>query len=49
MAQGRAYWLDLCCGSGKALIEAAQAIASVGASDHIQIVGIDLILNDGLM
>jgi SAM-dependent methyltransferase len=36
-----ATWLDLCCGSGKALIEAATIIRSEGL--HIEIVGVDLV------
>ena len=44
--QGHACWLDLCCGSGKALIEAAQIIVGDGLNYKIQIVGVDLIAND---
>ncbi len=36
-----AAWLDLCCGSGKALIEAATIIRSEGLA--IEIVGVDLV------
>lgn len=40
-------WLDLCCGSGKALIEAATVFADKyspdeNLSNHLQIIGIDL-------
>lgn len=38
---GPAAWLDLCCGSGKALIEAA-GVARAGGLD-IAIVGVDLV------
>jgi trans-aconitate methyltransferase len=37
----RAAWLDLCCGTGKALIEAAKRVR---ADDmHVEIVGVDLV------
>jgi SAM-dependent methyltransferase len=36
-----AAWLDLCCGSGKALIEAATLIRSDGLD--IQVIGVDLV------
>lgn len=36
-----ARWLDLCCGTGKALIEAAKIVESEGLP--IEIVGVDLI------
>jgi SAM-dependent methyltransferase len=42
-AQAKARWLDLCCGSGKALIEAAQAVHDRGMEDRVEIVGIDLV------
>jgi hypothetical protein len=34
-------WLDLCCGSGKALIEAAQIVHDRGMDGKIEIVGVD--------
>ncbi len=34
-------WLDLCCGTGKALIEAATLIDAEGL--HVQIIGVDLV------
>lgn len=37
---GSAAWLDLCCGSGKALVEAATILATNESS--VQIVGVDL-------
>jgi SAM-dependent methyltransferase len=36
-------WLDLCCGSGKALIEAARHFRSFGFGSRLSIVGIDLV------
>lgn len=39
-ANGKASWLDLCCGTGKALIEAAEVLDSGELS--IKIVGVDL-------
>jgi len=36
-------WLDLCCGTGNALIEAARSIEALGLSRQIQIVGVDLV------
>jgi len=38
-----ATWLDICCGSGKALIEAAQIFHSQRIDAKIQITGIDLV------
>ncbi len=37
-----AAWLDLCCGSGKALIEASRLIHDEGLTAMIEIVGVDL-------
>ena len=42
-AKGSASWLDLCCGTGKALLEAAAAIRSEPVADRIEIVGVDLV------
>ncbi len=39
----RISWLDLCCGSGKALIEAARIVHDDGFDPRIEIVGIDLV------
>ena len=36
-------WLDLCCGSGKALIEAAQIAHDQGMDAKVEIVGVDLV------
>jgi SAM-dependent methyltransferase len=38
---GRAAWLDLCCGTGRALIEAARVVQAEGRA--IEIVGVDLV------
>lgn len=39
----QASWLDLCCGSGKALIEAAQFFDERQLTNGLQIVGVDLV------
>ncbi len=36
-------WLDLCCGSGQALIEAARVVHAGGLDSRIAILGIDLV------
>jgi SAM-dependent methyltransferase len=36
-----AAWLDLCCGAGKALIQAAEAVHAGGL--EVEIVGVDLV------
>src|SRR5262245_31863617 len=36
-------WLDICCGTGRALIEAAQIFRSQGFGSKIRITGIDLV------
>lgn len=36
-------WLDLCCGQGKALIEAANILAEQNLSSNIRITGVDLV------
>lgn len=41
--QDRAAWLDLCCGTGKALIEAAERAQGEGLAARIEILGIDLV------
>jgi SAM-dependent methyltransferase len=38
-----AAWLDLCCGSGKALIEAGRLVHNEGFAATIAIVGVDLV------
>ena len=43
-APGRAVaWLDLCCGSAKALIQASRLVQSWPPADRIEIVGVDLV------
>jgi SAM-dependent methyltransferase len=39
---GPVSWIDLCCGTGRALIEAAAETAKTGAGARFQIEGIDL-------
>src|SRR6187549_1338222 len=36
-------WLDLCCGSGMALVEAAQIVVDEGLVAQVQILGVDLV------
>ena len=36
-------WLDLCCGSGRALVEAARLLAERDLAERVQIVGLDLV------
>jgi SAM-dependent methyltransferase len=40
---GKASWLDLCCGTGSALIEATRQIQREGLGSRIEIVGVDLV------
>jgi SAM-dependent methyltransferase len=40
--QERVRWLDLCCGSGKALIEAAGIFAEQKLNSRVEIIGVDL-------
>lgn len=42
-AGGTSTWLDLCCGSGKALIEAARIVQEEGFAPNIEVVGVDLV------
>ena len=39
----KARWLDLCCGSGRALIEAARIVQARDGPARIEIVGVDLV------
>ena len=39
----RAAWLDLRCGTGKSLIQAAKVIQDDGLAEKIEIVGVDLV------
>jgi SAM-dependent methyltransferase len=43
MVNGDAAWLDLCCGNGRALREAANELTRHGAERLPQLVGIDLV------
>jgi SAM-dependent methyltransferase len=36
-------WLDLCCGTGKALVEGARLVQDEGLASRIEIVGVDLV------
>lgn len=36
-------WLDVCCGTGNALLEAAQIVEAEGWSSGLEIVGVDLV------
>ena len=38
-----AAWLDLCCGSGRALIQAAETLQQAGLVERIALVGVDLV------
>ena len=38
-----AAWLDLCCGSGRALIEASRWLTMMGDPDGVRLVGVDLV------
>jgi hypothetical protein len=38
-----AGWLDLCCGSGRALIQAAGHLRQAGRAEHVALVGVDLV------
>lgn len=42
-AQKQTAWLDLCCGSGKALIEAARIFSAKKSNFKIKIIGVDLV------
>lgn len=41
--RGSASWLDLCCGTGRAMIQAAEHLRRAGLLEHISLVGIDLV------
>jgi SAM-dependent methyltransferase len=36
-------WLDLCCGTGRALIQAAQMLHADGLEDQVVLIGLDLV------
>jgi SAM-dependent methyltransferase len=40
---GAVHWLDLCCGRGRALIEAGRALAPDGSEPPLTITGVDLV------
>ena len=42
-ARARVRWLDLCCGSGHALAEAARLLAGQDVVGRVEIVGLDLV------
>lgn len=42
-ADGPVRWLDLCCGSGRALTDAAGQLARAGSADRLEIIGVDLV------
>ena len=37
------FWLDICCGKGKALIEAEKLLSAMSENKKIKLVGIDLV------
>jgi SAM-dependent methyltransferase len=41
--QGQAAWLDLCCGRGRALIEAAGRLAPHSPDSNLKLFGVDLV------
>jgi SAM-dependent methyltransferase len=41
--QGQAAWLDLCCGRGRALIEAAGRLATYSSNSSLKLFGVDLV------
>ena len=42
--QGRTVaWLDLCCGSGRALIQAARRVGEAGLAGRVELAGVDLV------
>jgi SAM-dependent methyltransferase len=40
---GTAAWLDLCCGSGRALIQAARRVREAGLAGRVDLAGVDLV------
>lgn len=36
-------WLDLCCGTGKALLQSAQTLNDAGLAEKVNLVGVDLV------
>jgi SAM-dependent methyltransferase len=41
--RGQASWLDLCCGQGRALIEAAEALAPYSSDSNLKLLGVDIV------
>jgi SAM-dependent methyltransferase len=41
--QGEATWLDLCCGTGRALLQAAAAVQKADLESRIELIGVDLV------
>jgi SAM-dependent methyltransferase len=37
------HWLDLCCGTGRALFQAAQRLRQAGQAEDVTITGVDLV------
>jgi SAM-dependent methyltransferase len=42
-ADGSAAWLDLCCGTGRALIQAAAQLHASGHGGRVTVIGVDLV------
>jgi SAM-dependent methyltransferase len=42
-AAGTVAWLDLCCGTGRALIQAADQMAQAGQAQGAELIGVDLV------
>jgi SAM-dependent methyltransferase len=42
-SRGQASWLDLCCGRGRALIEAAERLAPYSSNSNLKLSGVDLV------
>jgi len=40
---GAVAWLDLCCGSGRALIQAARQVDQAGLAGRVVLAGVDLV------
>ena len=41
--EGSVAWLDLCCGQGRALLQAGTEVAARGLADRVTLVGVDLV------
>jgi SAM-dependent methyltransferase len=42
-AAGPVAWLDVCCGRGQALVDAAHRFEAAARSGHLEIIGLDLV------